>query len=157
MRIIFKIILALLLAVNLSFAIDDYIDDYYDSWKQKTISKKFLSQGCKTISKDIWNESKVSYRQTTILNIYKEPILNLYGDYDLKIKEIQHLKNQKYKECNKNFCYDFDFKWLNNKSLLVQLHFHADKYSKSSCELWLYEEEDGSVDVYSFTSKNLPD
>ena len=145
MRIIFKIILALLIAVNLSFATDDYIDDYYDSWKQKTISKY------------IWNESKVSYRQTNILNIYKEPILNLYGDYDLKIKEIQHLKNQKYKECNKNFCYDFNFKWLNNKSLLVQLYFHADKYSKSSCELWLYEEEDGSVDVYSFTSKNLPD
>ena len=157
MRIIFKIILALLIAVNLSFATDDYIDDYYDSWKQKTISKKFLSQGCKTISKYIWNESKVSYRQTNILNIYKEPILNLYGDSDLKIKEIQPLKNQKYKECNKNFCYDFNFKWLNNKSLLVQLYFHADKYSKSSCELWLYEEEDGSVDVYSFTSKNLPD
>ena len=49
------------MALNLSFATDDYIDDYYDSWKQKTISKKFLSQGCKTISKDIWNESKVSY------------------------------------------------------------------------------------------------
>ena len=157
MRIIFKIILALLIAVNLSFATDDYIDDYYDSWKQKTISKKFLSQGCKTISKDVWNEGKVSYRQTTILNMYEKPILNLYGDHDLTIKDIGHLKNQKYKECNKNFCYDFNFKWLNNKSLLVQLYFHADKYSKSSCELWLYEEEDGSVDVYSFTSKNLPD
>lgn len=61
MKIIFKIALTLLMALNLSFATDDYIDDYYDSWKQKTISKKFLSQGCKTISKDIWNESKVSY------------------------------------------------------------------------------------------------
>ena len=149
----FKIVLALLIAIGTSFATDDYDDD----WKKKAVPKKFLSQGCKTISKDIWNEGKVSYRQTTILNMYEKPILNLYGDHDLTIKDIGHLKNLKYKECNKNFCYDFDFKWLNNKSLLVQLHFHADKYSKSSCELWLYEEYDGSVDVYSFTSKNLPD
>ena len=84
MKIIFKIILALLLAVNLSFA----TDDYDNSWEKKTIPKKFLSQGCKTISKDIWNEGKVSYRQTTILNMYKKPILNLYGDHDLKIKDI---------------------------------------------------------------------
>ena len=28
---------------------------------------------------------------------------------------------------------------------------------ENSCELWLYEERDGSVDVYKFTSRYLPD
>ena len=148
-----KIVLALFLAISTSFTTENYDDD----WERKAVPKKFLNKDCKKLAKKIWNESMVSYRATTILNMYKKPILNLYGDHGLTIKEIEHLKNIKYKECNKNFCYDFDFKWLNSKSLLVQLHFHADKYSASSCEVWLYEERDGSVDVYSFTSKNLPD
>ena len=65
MKTIFKIVLALFLALGTSFATDDYDDD----WERKAVPKKFLSQGCKTISKDIWNEGKVSYRQTTILNM----------------------------------------------------------------------------------------
>jgi len=151
--IIFKIILVFLVTINISFATDAYDNE----WKQRTIPKKLLSQGCKKLAKDIWNEGIVSYRTTTILDIWRGPVLNLYGDHGLKIKNIEHKKNIQYKDCNKNFCYDFDFKWLSDKSLLVQLHFHADKYSKSSCELWLYEEKDGNVDVYQFTSKHLPD
>jgi len=53
-----------------------------------------------------------------------------------------------------NYPYDFDFKWINKNTLLVQLF---DTSPENSCELWLYEERDGSVDVYKFTSRYLPD
>ena len=150
MKSIFKIILALLLAINLSFA----TDDYYYSWKQKAIQKKLLNKDCKKLAKKIWVESMVTYRGDTILNMYKEPILNVFI-YEPPIKDIECMKNIRYKTYDaNNYSYDFDFKWINKNTLLVQLF---DTNPENICELWLYEEKDGSVDVYSFTSKNLPD
>ena len=154
MKSIFKIILALLVAVNLSFATDNYIDDYYDSLEKKTIPKKFLNKECKKLAKKIWVESMVTYRGDTILNMYKEPILNALI-YEPPIKDIECMKNIRYKTYDaNNYSYDFDFKWINKNTLLVQFF---DTNPENICELWLYEEKDGSVDVYKFTSKNLPD
>ena len=150
MRIIFKIILALLLAVNLSFA----TDDHDNSWEKKTIPKKFLNKDCKKLAKKIWVESMVTYRGDTILNMYKEPILNVLI-YEPPIKDIERMKNTRYKTYDaNNYSYDFDFKWINKNTLLVQLF---DTNPENICELWLYEEKDDNVDVYKFTSKNLPD
>ena len=150
MKSIFKIILALLLAVNLSFA----TDDHDNSWEKKTIPKKFLNKDCKKLAKKIWVESMVTYRGDTILNMYKEPILNVLI-YEPPIKDIECMKNIRYKTYDENnYSYDFDFKWINKDTLLVQFF---DTNPENICELWLYEEKDGSVDVYKFTSKNLPD
>ncbi|WP_107788628.1 hypothetical protein [Campylobacter concisus] len=150
MKSIFKIILALLLAVNLSFA----TDDHDNSWEKKTIPKKFLNKDCKKLAKKIWVESMVTYRGDTILNMYKEPILNVLI-YEPPIKDIECMKNIRYKTYDaNNYSYDFDFKWINKNTLLVQFF---DTNPENICELWLYEEKDGSVDVYKFTSKNLPD
>ena len=150
MKSIFKIILALLLAVNLSFA----TDDHDNSWEKKTIPKKFLNKDCKKLAKKIWVESMVTYRGDTILNMYKEPILNALI-YEPPIKDIECMKNIRYKTYDaNNYSYDFDFKWINKNTLLVQF---CDTNPENICELWLYEEKDGSVDVYKFTSKNLPD
>ena len=150
MKSIFKIILALLLAVNLSFA----TDDHDNSWEKKTIPKKFLNKDCKKLAKKIWVESMVTYRGDTILNMYKEPILNALI-YEPPIKDIECMKNIRYKTYDENnYSYDFDFKWINKDTLLVQFF---DTNPENICELWLYEEKDGSVDVYKFTSKNLPD
>ena len=150
MKSIFKIILALLLAVNLSFA----TDDHDNSWKKKTIPKKFLNKDCKKLAKKIWVESMVTYRRDTILNMYKEPILDVLI-YEPPIKDIECMKNIRYKTYDENnYSYDFDFKWINKDTLLVQFF---DTNPENICELWLYEEKDGSVDVYKFTSKNLPD
>ncbi|ORI11199.1 hypothetical protein [Campylobacter concisus] len=150
MKSIFKIILALLLAVNLSFA----TDDHDNSWEKKTIPKKFLNKDCKKLAKKIWVESMVTYRGDTILNMYKEPILNALI-YEPPIKDIECMKNIRYKTYDaNNYSYDFDFKWINKNTLLVQFF---DTNPENICELWLYEEKDGSVDVYKFTSKNLPD
>ena len=150
MKSIFKIILALLLAVNLSFA----TDDHDNSCEKKTIPKKFLNKDCKKLAKKIWVESMVNYRGDTILNMYKEPILNALI-YEPPIKDIERMKNTRYKTYDaNNYSYDFDFKWINKNTLLVQFF---DTNPENICELWLYEEKDGSVDVYKFTSKNLPD
>ena len=150
MKSIFKIILALLLAVNLSFA----TDDHDNSWEKKTIPKKFLNKDCKKLAKKIWVESMVTYRGDTILNMYKEPILNALI-YEPPIKDIECMKNIRYKTYDaNNYSYDFDFKWINKNTRLVQFF---DTNPENICELWLYEEKDGSVDVYKFTSKNLPD
>ena len=150
MKSIFKIILALLLAVNLSFA----TDDHDNSWEKKTIPKKFLNKDCKKLAKKIWVESMVTYRGDTILNMYKEPILNALI-YEPPIKDIECMKNIRYKTYDaNNYSYDFDFKWINKNTLLVQLF---DTNPENICGLWLYEEKDGSVDAYKFTSKNLPD
>ena len=150
MRIIFKIILALLVAVNLSFAKYNY--DY--NLEEKTIPKKLLNKDCKKLAKKIWVESMVTYRGDTILNMYKEPILNVLI-YEPPIKDIECMKNIRYKTYDaNNYSYDFDFKWINKNTLLVQLF---DTNPENICGLWLYEEKDGSVDAYKFTSKNLPD
>ena len=138
------------MAINISFA----TDDYYDSLEKKTIPKKFLNKDCKKLAKKIWVESMVTYRGDTILNMYKEPILNALI-YEPPIKDIECMKNIRYKTYDaNNYSYDFDFKWINKNTLLVQFF---DTNPENICELWLYEEKDGSVDVYKFTSKNLPD
>ena len=158
MKSIFKIILALLLAVNLSFATDDYIDDYYARLEKKTIPKKFLNKECKKLAKKIWVESMVTYRGDTILNMYKEPILNVFI-YEPPIKDIECMKNIRYKTYDaNNYSYDFDFKWINKNTLLVQLFAPKSEHNPdNSCELWLFEEKNDKVDAYHFISWNLPD
>ena len=148
---IFKIVLILLVAVNLSFA----TDDYDNSWEKKTIPKKFLNKDCKKLSKKIWIETKFTYYETTILDIWKDYVLMLFFPPKPELKDIERMKNIRYitHDAN-NFSYDFDFKWINKNTLLVQLF---DTSPENSCELWLFEEKNSNVDVYKFTSRYLPD
>ena len=151
MKSIFKIILALLVAVNLSFATDDYDDD----WERKAVPKKFLNKDCKKLAKKIWNEGMVPYYGNTILDIWKDYIFGFFFPPKPELKDIERMKNTRYitHDAN-NFSYDFDFKWINKNTLLVQLF---DTSPENSCELWLFEEKDDNVDVYHFISWNLPD
>ena len=151
MKSIFKIILALLVAVNLSFATDNYDDD----WERRVVPKKFLNKDCKKLAKKIWVETKFTYYETTILDVWKDYVLMLFFPPKPELKDIERMKNIRYitHDAN-NYPYDFDFKWINKNTLLVQLF---DTSPENSCELWLYEERDGSVDVYKFTSRYLPD
>ena len=159
MRIIFKIILALLVAVNLSFATDNYIDDYYDSLEKKTIPKKFLNKECKKLVKKIWVEGMHTYLSATILDVWKGHILMLFFPPKPELREIERMKNIRYIARNANkLTYDFDFKWINKNTLLVQLFSPKSEHNpENSCELWLFEEKDDNVDVYHFISWNLPD
>ena len=155
MRIIFKIILALLIAVNLSFA----TDDYDNSWEKKTIPKKFLNKDCKKLAKKIWIETKFTYYETTILDIWKDYVLMLFFPPKPELKDIERMKNIRYTAYNADkLTYDFDFKWINKNTLLVQ-HYSSEKrnHYEDSCELWLFEEKNSNVDVYKFTSRYLPD
>ena len=155
MRIIFKIILALLIAVNLSFATDNYDDD----WERKVVPKKFLSKDCKKLAKKIWNEDMYIYYSTTILDIWKDYVLKLFVAPEPELKDIERMKNIRYTAYNADkLTYDFDFKWINKNTLLVQ-HYSSEKrnHYEDSCELWLFEEKDDKVNAYHFTSKNLPD
>ena len=152
---IFKIVLILLVAVNLSFATDDYDDDR----ERKAVPKKFLNKDCRKLAKKIFCESKYTYVSDTITNIWKEPILMIFFPPEPELKDIERMKNVRYTAYNTNkLTYDFDFKWINKNTLLVQ-YYSSEKrnHYEDICELWLYEERDGSVDVYKFTSKNLPD
>jgi len=151
MKSIFKIILALLVAVNLSFATDDYDDD----WERKAVPKKFLNKDCKKLAKKIWNEGMVPYYGNTILDIWKDYIFGFFFPPKPELKDIERMKNTRYitHDAN-NFSYDFDFKWINKNTLLVQLF---DTSPENSCELWLFEEKDDNVDIYHFISWNLPD
>ena len=151
MKSIFKIILALLVAVNLSFATDNYDDD----WERKVVPKKFLSKDCKKLAKKIWNEDMYIYYSTTILDVWKDYVLKLFVPPKPELKDIERMKNTRYitHDAN-NYSYDFDFKWINKNTLLVQLF---DTSPENSCELWLFEEKDDNVDVYHFISWNLPD
>ena len=155
MRIIFKIILALLIAVNLSFA----TDDYDNSWEKKAVPKKLLNKDCRKLVKKIFCESKYTYVSDTITNMWKEPILMIFFPPEPELREIERMKNIRYIARNADkLTYDFDFKWINKNTLLVQYYSsEARNHYEDRCELWLYEEKDGSVDVYKFTSKNLPD
>ena len=151
MKTIFKTILALLVAIGTSFATDDYDDD----WERKAVPKKFLNKDCKKLAKKIWNENKKTYYSEKITNIYKKPILMFFYPPQPELKEIEYMKNIRYKTYDaNNFSYDFDFKWINKNTLLVQLF---DTSPENSCELWLFEEKDDNVDVYHFISWNLPD
>ena len=151
MKSIFKIILALLVAVNLSFATDNYDDD----WERKVVPKKFLSKDCKKLAKKIWNEDMYIYYSTTILDVWKDYVLKLFVPPKPELKDIERMKNTRYitHDAN-NYSYDFDFKWINKNTLLVQLF---DTSPENRCELWLFEEKDDNVDVYHFISWNLPD
>ena len=159
MRIIFKIILALLVAVNLSFATDNYIDDYYDSLEKKTIPKKFLNKDCRKLVKKIFCESANTYVSNTITNMWKKPILMIFFPPEPELREIERMKNIRYKTYDaNNYSYDFDFKWINKNTLLVQLFAPKSEHNpENSCELWLFEEKDDNVDMYHFISWNLPD
>ena len=145
-----KIVLALFLAISTSFTTENYDDD----WERKAVPKKFLNKDCRKLVKKIFCESKHTYVSDSITNMWKKPILNILI-YEPPLKDIEYMKNIRYKTHDaNNFSYDFDFKWINKNTLLIQLFVTN---PENSCELWLYEERDGSVDVYSFTSKNLPD
>ena len=151
MKSIFKIILALLVAVNLSFATDNYDDD----WERRVVPKKFLNKDCKKLAKKIWVETKFTYYETTILDVWKDYVLMLFFPPKPELKDIKRMKNIRYitHDVN-NYSYDFDFKWINKNTLLIQL-FDTDP--ENSCELWLFEEKNSNVDVYKFTSRYLPD
>ena len=150
-----KIILALLVAVNLSFATDDYDDD----WERKAVPKKFLNKDCKKLAKKIWNEYMYIYYSATILDVWKDYVLKLFVPPEPELKDIERMKNIRYKTYDaNNFSYDFDFKWINNKTLLVQLFDPKSEHNpENSCELWLFEEKDDKVNAYHFMSWNLPD
>ena len=150
-----KIVLALFVAVNLSFA----TDDYDNSWEKKTIPKKFLNKDCRKLVKKIFCESKYTYVSNSITNIWKEPILMIFFPPKPELKDIERMKNVRYitHDAN-NYSYDFDFKWINKNTLLVQ-NYSSEKINhyEDSCELWLFEEKNSNVDVYKFTSRYLPD
>ena len=155
MKTIFKIILALFVAVNLSFATDDYDDD----WERKAVPKKFLNKDCKKLAKKIWNETKFTYYETTILDVWKDYVLKLFVAPEPELKDIERMKNIRYTAYNTDkLTYDFDFKWINKNTLLVQLFSpKSERNPDDSCELWLFEEKDDKVNAYHFISWNLPD
>ena len=155
MKTIFKIILALFVAVNLSFATDDYDDD----WERKAVPKKFLNKDCKKLAKKIWIETKFTYYETTILDVWKDYVLMLFFPPEPELKDIERMKNIRYIAYDtKKYSYDFDFKWINKNTLLVQ-YYSSEKrnHYEDICELWLFEEKNSNVDVYKFTSRYLPD
>ena len=151
----FKIVLILFLAVNLSFATDDYDDD----WERKTIPKKFLNKDCKKLAKKIWNEYMYIYYSATILDVWKDYVLKLFVPPKPELKDIERMKNVRYTAYNTDkLTYDFDFKWINKNTLLVQLFSpKSERNPDDSCELWLFEEKDDKVNAYHFMSWNLPD
>ena len=151
MKTIFKIVLILLVTVNLSFATENYNDD----WEKKAVPKKFLNKDCKKLAKKFWIETKFTYYENTILDVWKDYVLMLFFPPKPELKDIERMKNTRYitHDAN-NFSYDFDFKWINKNTLLVQLF---DTSPENSCELWLFEEKNSNVDVYKFTSRYLPD
>ena len=151
MKTIFKIVLALLIAIGTSFATDDYDDDR----ERKAVPNKFLNKDCKKLAKKIWNETKFTYYETTILDVWKDYVLMLFFPPKPELKDIERMKNIRYIAYDtKKYSYDFDFKWINKNTLLVQLF---DTSPENSCELWLFEEKNSNVDVYKFTSRYLPD
>ena len=114
-----KIVLALFVAVNLSFA----TDDYDNSWEKKTIPKKFLNKDCRKLVKKIFCESKSKYVSDTITNMWKEPILMIFFPPEPELREIEPMKSIRYIAYDaKKYSYDFDFKWINKNTLLVQYY-----------------------------------
>ena len=155
MKTIFKIVLALLVAIGASFATDDYDDD----WERKAVPKKFLNKDCRKLVKKIFCESKYTYVSNSITNIWKEPILMIFFPPKPELKDIERMKNVRYTAYNTDkLTYDFDFKWINKNTLLVQLFSpKSERNPDDSCELWLFEEKDDKVNAYHFMSWNLPD
>ncbi len=155
MKSIFKIALTLLIALNILFA----TDDYYDSWKQKTIQKKLLNKDCKKLAKKIWNDGMYTYIGATILDVWKDYILTLFFSPKPELKDVERMKNIRYIARNADkLTYDFDFKWINKNTLLVQFFAPKSEHNPdNSCELWLFEEKNDKVYAYHFISWNLPD
>jgi len=155
MKTIFKTILALLVAIGTSFATDDYDDD----WERKAVPKKFLNKDCKKLAKKIWNEYMYIYYSATILDVWKDYVLKLFVPPKPELKDIERMKNVRYTAYNTDkLTYDFDFKWINKNTLLVQLFSpKSERNPDDSCELWLFEEKDDKVNAYHFMSWNLPD
>ena len=151
----FKIVLALLIAIGTSFATDDYDDD----WERKAVPKKFLNKDCKKLAKKIWNEYMYIYYSATILDVWKDYVLKLFVPPKPELKDIERMKNVRYTAYNTDkLTYDFDFKWINKNTLLVQLFSpKSERNPDDSCELWLFEEKDDKVNAYHFMSWNLPD
>ena len=151
----FKIVLALFLAISTSFTTENYDDDR----ERKAVPKKFLNKDCRKLVKKIFCESKYTYVSDSITNIWKEPILMIFFPPEPELKDIERMKNTRYitHDAN-NYSYDFDFKWINKNTLLVQ-NYSSEKINhyEDSCELWLFEEKKSNVDVYKFTSRYLPD
>ena len=150
-----KTVLALFVAVNLSFA----TDDYDNSWEKKAVPKKFLNKDCKKLAKKIWIETKFTYYENTILDVWKDYVLMLFFPPKPELKDIERMKNIRYIAYDtKKYSYDFDFKWINKNTLLVQ-YYSSEKrnHYEDICELWLFEEKNSNVDVYKFTSRYLPD
>ena len=150
-----KIVLALFLAISTSFATENYDDD----WERKVVPKKFLNKDCKKLAKKIWNEDMHTYLSATILDVWKGHILMLFFPPKPELKDIERMKNIRYIARNaNNYSYDFDFKWINKNTLLIQLFSPKSEHNpENSCELWLFEEKDDNVDMYHFISWNLPD
>ena len=150
-----KIVLALFLAISTSFTTENYDDD----WERKAVPKKFLNKDCKKLAKKIWNEYMYIYYSATILDVWKDYVLKLFVPPEPELKDIERMKNVRYTAYNTNkLTYDFDFKWINKNTLLVQLFDPKSEHNpENSCELWLFEEKDNNVDVYHFISWNLPD
>ena len=150
-----KMVLALFVALGTSFATDDYDDD----WERKAVPKKFLNKDCKKLAKKIWNEYMYIYYSATILDVWKDYVLMLFFPPKPELKDIERMKNIRYIAYDtKKYSYDFDFKWINKNTLLVQ-NYSSEKINhyEDSCELWLFEEKNSNVDVYKFTSRYLPD
>ena len=99
------------------------------------------------------------YYSTTILDIWKDYVLKLFVAPEPELKDIERTKNIRYTAYNADkLTYDFDFKWINKNTLLVQ-NYSSEKrnHYEDSCELWLFEEKDDKVNAYHFISWNLPD
>ena len=113
-----KIVLALLVAIGTSFATDNYDDD----WERKAVPKKFLNKDCKKLAKKIWNEDMYIYYRS-ILDVWKDYVLILFYPPQPELKDIERMKNIRYitHDAN-NYSYDFDFKWINKNTLLVQYY-----------------------------------
>lgn len=89
------------------------------------------------------------------MDIWKDYIFGFFFPPEPELRDIERMKNIRYTAYNTNkLTYDFDFKWINKNTLLVQLF---DTSPENSCELWLFEEKNSNVDVYKFTSRYLPD
>jgi hypothetical protein len=100
-----------------------------------------------------------TYLSATILDVWKDHILMIFFLPKPELREIERMKNIKYIAHNADkLTYDFDFKWINKNTLLVQLFASKSEHNPdNSCELWLFEEKNDKVDVYHFISWNLPD
>lgn len=100
-----------------------------------------------------------TYIGATILDIWKDYVLTLFFSPKPKLKDVERMKDTRYIAYGTdNLTYDFDFKWINKNTLLVQLFAPKSEHNPdNSCELWLFEEKNDKVYAYHFISWNLPD